>query len=71
VFFFQKNLSFAVAIYCDFFLRSTILSKQHYVGLRCYVNVLEFFIIKINEYRSMLWSLWIIYILFAENSKQI
>jgi len=33
---------------------------------RYYLNVLIFFIIKINEYRSMLWSLWMIYILFAE-----
>jgi len=24
---------------------------------------------KINEYRSMLWSLWIIYVLFGENFK--
>jgi len=28
-----------------------------------------FIIMKINEYRSMLWSLWIIYILFAEKFK--
>jgi len=30
---------------------------------------LIFFIIKINKYISMVWSLWIIYILFVENFK--
>ena len=33
------------------------------------MNVLIFLIIKVSDYRSMLWSLWIIYILFAEKFK--
>jgi len=36
---------------------------------RYHLNVLMFFIVKINEYRSMLWSLWIIYILFDKKFK--
>jgi len=33
------------------------------------LDVLIFYIIKINEFRSMVWSLWISYILFAEKFK--
>jgi len=31
------------------------------------LNVLIFNITRINENRSMMWTLWVIYILFAEN----
>jgi len=36
------------------------------ITLLQYFNVWIFFIIKRNDYGTMLWSLWIIYILFAE-----
>jgi len=54
----------------DFFVRYTILSGNtmwaYKLWYRYYLNVLIFFIIKINKYISMLWSLRIIDILFAE-----
>jgi len=33
------------------------------------MNVVIFFTTKINEYRALLWSSWIIYILFAGKFK--
>ena len=69
-FFLKEIVVCSCNIVFDFFLKMYHFDRQHYVGLYCYLNVLICFIIKINRHRSMLWSLWIIYILFADNSKQ-
>jgi len=58
-----KKLSFTVAICHAIFLQDLEFGQpiQYKIMYHFYLNGFIIFITKINEYKSMLWSLWTIY----------